>query len=214
MVGLQLPLSVTRESCLPKSLSISWRWHSDCLSSLQLIASEYLKLEAAIDELDTSVGNALDRQKQDLERAHKTETEKIKAEIENLITEKRFIEDSMTSNERSNQLETERDWYKKEALHLDEVLEQSKVQQKKLTDQLFESEQVAKLTKRQVGKLTKRSRALEDKLKELGVDVNTIIDDGIYILPEMEEQDVSEKSEIKGKWWHTSFSTKNQRVSD
>lgn len=152
-------------------------------------------MEAAIDDLDTSIGNALDRQKQGLERAHKTETEKIKAEIENLITEKQLLEDSMASNERTSQLETERDWYKKEALHLDEVLEQSKAQQKKLIDQLFESEQDAKLMKRQVGKLIKRSRALEKKLKELGVDVNTLIEDGIYIVPVIEEQDVAEKTE-------------------
>ncbi|KAL3762128.1 hypothetical protein ACHAWU_001579 [Discostella pseudostelligera] len=113
----------------------------------------------------------------------------VKAEIENLIHEKQLLEDSLASNERTSQLETERDWYKKEALHLDEVLEQSKVQQKKLTDQLFEREQDAKLMKRQVEKLMKRSRILEMKLKELGVEVTTLSEDGIYVGAEIEEAD-------------------------
>lgn len=136
-------------------------------------------MEAAIDDLGMSIDNSLDRQKQDLDRTHKTEIEKAKAEIEILIHEKQLLEDSLASNERTSQLETERDWYKKEALHLDEVLEQSKVQQKKLTDQLFEREQDAKLMKRQVEKLQNRSRTLETKLKELGVDVPTLSEDGI-----------------------------------
>ncbi len=156
-------------------------------SSLQLVTSEYSKLEAAIEDLGTTIGNTLDRQKHDLERTHNIETDKLRAEIENLINEKQFLQDSLSSNERTSQLETERDWYKKEALQLDEVLGQSKANQKNLTDLLLESEQDAKLTKRQVGKLTKRSRALEKKLKELGVDVNTLSEDGIYIEPEIEE---------------------------
>jgi hypothetical protein len=163
----------------PSSLSTS--------SSFQLVTSEYSKLEAALEDLGISIGNTLDRQKHDLERTHKIETDKLRAEIENLINEKQFLEDSSSSNEKTSQLETERDWYKKEALHLDEVLEQSKANQKKLTDLLFESEQDTKLTKRQVGKLTKRSRTLEKKLQELGVDVNTLSEDGIYIEPEIEE---------------------------
>ena len=102
----------------------------------------------------------------------------------------------MTSNERTSILETERDWYKKEALHLDEVVQQGKARQKQLTDQLFENEQDAKLMKRQVDKLTKRSRTLEKKLKELGVDVNSLIEDGIYIVAEIgESEDVALKAE-------------------
>lgn len=172
-------------SLLAKSLSLpAW-----IVSSLHLITSEYSKLEVAIDDLGKSIDNTLDRQKQEFERTHKTEIENVKAEIENLIHEKQLLEDSLASNERTSQLETERDWYKKEALHLDEVLEQSKVQQKKLTDQLFEREQDAKLMKRQVEKLMKRSRILEMKLKELGVEVTTLSEDGIYVGAEIEEAD-------------------------
>ena len=165
-------------------------------SSLQLVTTEYSRLEAAIDDLGTSIGNSLDRQRQDLERTHKIEVEKLKAEIDNLMHEKQLLEDTMTSNERTSLLETERDWYKKEALHLDEAVQQGKARQKQLTDQLFENEQDAKLMKRQVDKLTKRSRTLEKKLKELGVDVNSLIEDGIYIVAEIgESEDVALKAE-------------------
>ena len=166
------------------------------VSSLQLVTTEYSRLDAAIDDLGTSIGNSLDRQRQDLERTHKIEVEKLKAEIDNLMHEKQLLEETMTSNERTSILETERDWYKKEALHLDEVVQQGKARQKQLTDQLFENEQDAKLMKRQVDKLTKRSRTLEKKLKELGVDVNSLIEDGIYIVAEIgESEDVALKAE-------------------
>lgn len=166
-------------------------------SSLQLVALEYSKLESAIEDLGTSIGNSLDRQKRDLERTHKIETDELRAEIENLINEKQLLEDSLSSNERTSQLETEREWYKKEALHLDEALEQSKAKQKELADRLFESEQDVKLIKRQVAKLTKGNRTLEKQLKELGVDVNTLSEDGIYIAPEMEEPNNNVADQVK-----------------
>ena len=184
------------ERGLLTEIVLSFTLATPFVSSLQLVTTEYSRLDAAIDDLGTSIGNSLDRQRQDLERTHKIEVEKLKAEIDNLMHEKQLLEDTMTSNERTSLLETERDWYKKEALHLDEAVQQGKARQKQLTDQLFENEQDAKLMKRQVDKLTKRSRTLEKKLKELGVDVNSLIEDGIYIVAEIgESEDVALKAE-------------------
>ena len=145
------------------------------LSSLQLVTTEYSKLQSAIDDLETSINNTLGQQKQDLNRAHETEMRTLQVEIERLTNERTRLEESIATNERACQLETERDWYKKEALHLDEVLEQTNVRLKELSDRLDESEQDRMWTKGQVEKLAKHKLAFEMKLRELGVDTSALL---------------------------------------
>ena len=99
----------------------------------------------------------------------------LQVEIESLTNEKTRLEESIATNERACQLEIERDWYKKEALHLDEVLEQTNVRLKELSDRLDESEQDRMWTKGQVEKLAKHKLAFENKLKELGVDASALL---------------------------------------
>ncbi|KAL7550267.1 hypothetical protein ACHAWF_013502 [Thalassiosira exigua] len=114
---------------------------------MELVTSEYEKLQVAIEDLGDAVKSTLGRQKDDLDRTHKTEMRKIQVEKETLSKEKVRLEDSIASNERACQLEIERDWFKKEALHLDEVLEQTKIRMKDLEDRLDESEQDKKWSK-------------------------------------------------------------------
>ncbi|KAL3763725.1 hypothetical protein ACHAW5_006169 [Stephanodiscus triporus] len=78
----------------------------------QLVDAEFSKLQGAIDDLGTSIGNTLSLQKQDLERTYKSEMRKVEVEIENLTRDKNRLEESIMSNERACQLEIERDWYK------------------------------------------------------------------------------------------------------
>ena len=138
---------------------------------LQLFASEYSKLQGAIDDLGASIGNTLGRQKQDLERTYKSEMRKVKVEIENLTKDKNRLEESIMTNERACQLEIERDWYKKEALILDEEMEKMKVRQR----EMFESKQDREWMKGRLRKLTENNAVLEKKLKELGVDVGSLL---------------------------------------
>lgn len=77
---------------------------------LQLITYEYDKLNTAIDDLGISIGSTLDEQKQELERVHSTELRKVQVSVDELSKEKIRLEDSISSNERACQLETERDW--------------------------------------------------------------------------------------------------------
>jgi hypothetical protein len=121
--------------------------------------------------LGTSIGDTLGRQKQDLERTYKSEKRKVEIEIENLTRDKNRLEESIMSNERACQLEIERDWYKKEALHLDEVLEKMKVRQK----EIFEREQDREWMKGRLRRLTRNNTILENKMKELGVDVSSLL---------------------------------------
>jgi predicted RNase H-like nuclease (RuvC/YqgF family) len=138
---------------------------------VQLVASEYSKLQGAIDDLGTSIGNTLGQQKQDLERAYKSEMRKVKVEIESLTKDKNCLEESIMTNERACQLEIERDWYKKEALHLDEEMEKMKVRQR----QMIESKEDREWMKGRLRKLTENNAVLEKKLKELGVDVGSLL---------------------------------------
>ena len=75
--------------------------------------------------------------------------------MDELTKEKIQLQDSIATNERANQLETERDWYKKEALHLDEELENTKAKMKELASKLESSQQEVTWLKGQVEKLTK-----------------------------------------------------------
>ena len=143
----------------------------DCL---QLVSSEYLKLQGAIEDLGQSINKTLGRQKRDINFANKTEMRKLQVEIESLRKEKIRLEESIASNERANQLETERDWYKKEALQLDDELEKMKIKQKERAVKLDESEQDRSWLKGQVEKLTKQNRSLDQKFNELGVDLSSL----------------------------------------
>jgi len=112
-------------------------------------------LNTAIDNLGTSIGSTLDQQKQELERVHTTDLHKVQVSAEELSKEKIQLEDDIASNKRACQLETERDWYKKEALHLDETLQQTKAKMKELASKLESSQQEVTWLKGQVEKLTK-----------------------------------------------------------
>ncbi len=140
---------------------------------MQLVASEYSKLQGAIEDLGTSIGSTLERQKQDLERAFNSEMGMVQAEIANLTKDNSRLEESIMTNERACQLQIERDWYKKEALHLDEVLEKMKVRQR----EIFENEQDREWMKTQLRKLAKKNAVLERKLKDVGIDVSSILGD-------------------------------------
>lgn len=102
-------------------------------------------------------------QKQELERVHKTDLRKVQMSVDELSKEKIQLQDAISTNERANQLETERDWYKKEALHLDEELEKTKAKLKELTSKLESSQQEVTWLKGQVEKLTKEGGVSADE---------------------------------------------------
>ena len=78
--------------------------------SIQLVTAEHANLQRAIDDLGSNIDATLGRQKEDLQRTHKTEMRSSMVKIENLSKEKTRLEESIVTNERANQLETQRDW--------------------------------------------------------------------------------------------------------
>lgn len=164
--------------------------------SMQLVTSEYNKLQKSIGDLGTMISGSLERQREEIQRSQKTQMRKVQVDVDTLRLEKARLEESIATNERACLLENERDWYKKEALHLDKVLEQTNSRQKELVERLDESEHDREWLKQQVKKETKQKLMLEKKLKELGVDTNALIVDDSA---EVKDSDVSLEKKIDEK---------------
>ena len=120
---------------------------------LALVESEYAKLQECIDNLKETIDSNLSEQKEELEIIHQSQISKLSIDIDQLKAEKMKLEEAIAANERANLLENERDWYKKEALHLDKVLEESKSECKELKMKLDESNNDRKWMKEQLEKV-------------------------------------------------------------
>ena len=144
------------------------------LYSINLVTSEYSKLQEAIGDLGNMINNNLERQRHEIEREHRSQLKKFQVDLDNLHSEKSRLEESIATNERANQLEEERDWFKKEALRLDKILEQTKARQKELMERLDESEQDRKWMKSQIEKVTEHNWELQKKLKERDTNPNAL----------------------------------------
>jgi chromosome segregation ATPase len=120
---------------------------------LALVEAEYAKLQECIDNLKETIDSNLSEQKEELETIHQSQISKLSIDIDQLKAEKMKLEEAIAANERANLLENERDWYKKEALHLDKVLEESKSECKELKMKLDESNNDRKWMKEQLEKV-------------------------------------------------------------
>lgn len=121
--------------------------------AFKLVEQEYTKLQECIEDLADTINGTISEQKENMLLSHKAQVRKLNIEIEQLKLEKNKLEDSISTNERANLLENERDWYKKEALHLDKVLEDTKLENKELKDKLDECEVDRKWMREQIEKV-------------------------------------------------------------
>ena len=121
--------------------------------AFKLVEQEYTKLQECIEDLADTINGTISEQKENMLLSHKAQVRKLNIEIEQLKLEKNKLEVYMSTNERANILENERDWYKKEALHLDKVLEDTKLENKELKDKLDECEVDRKWMREQIEKV-------------------------------------------------------------
>ena len=121
--------------------------------AFKLVEQEYTKLQECIEDFADTINGTISEQKENMLLSHKAQVRKLNIEIEQLKLEKNKLEDSISTNERANLLENERDWYKKEALHLDKVLEDTKLENKELKDKLDECEVDRKWMREQIEKV-------------------------------------------------------------
>eukprot|EP00804_Cyclotella_cryptica_P009352 CCRYP_009010-RA/>CCRYP_009010-RA protein AED:0.46 eAED:0.46 QI:129/1/1/1/1/1/3/94/178 len=171
----------------------------------KLVETEYSKLQDCIGDLAEMMNGTLASQKEEIEKTHMSEMRKVKEELDNMKLEKTKLEESIATNERACLLETERDWYKKEALHLDKVLEQTNARQKELMERLDESEHDRKWMKVQIEQLTKSNWAFKRKLKELGVEMDCreeCMHDKLIVEDGKPSSDVSDSTEVESETNH------------
>ena len=110
--------------------------------SYGLVQEQYTKLENAIQQFQESTSSLLASQKSCFLAASKSQLQNqimpdIKALQETVETKER----SIATDERLIRCQEERDWFKKEALHLDKTVEKLKREKKALQEKIQDLEQ-------------------------------------------------------------------------
>lgn len=91
---------------------------------MKIVMNEYSKLESAISELGQKVSGVLLSQEEDFLSAYRTHMRNVKDDFISLKRELEEKEILLKNNSLMREIEKERDYYKKEALHLDKILNQ------------------------------------------------------------------------------------------
>jgi t-SNARE complex subunit (syntaxin) len=89
------------------------------------VVEHFNKVQDAISLLGTKVSGIMSQQEEELMSAFQEQCVSIRNEIQNLKLEWDEKEATLKSSDRIKKVETERDWYKKEALRLDSLLKQN-----------------------------------------------------------------------------------------
>mmetsp|Transcript_51126 Transcript_51126/g.61540 ORF Transcript_51126/g.61540 Transcript_51126/m.61540 type:complete len:175 (-) Transcript_51126:179-703(-) len=131
------------------------------------VREEYSKLSNAIGELGTKLSGVLGKQQSDFLGAYETHLHKIRTEFQTVRSDMEEREKSLAGNGRVNELEQERDWYKKEALHLDKLLIRSKKRVKETTERMEEIEEDRNWLSKQVKVVMKEKNALQQQIREI-----------------------------------------------
>lgn len=91
---------------------------------MKIVMNEYSKLESAISELGQKVSGVLLSQEEDFLSAYRTHMRNVKDDFISLKRELEEKEILLKNNSLMREIEKERDYYKKEALYLDKILNQ------------------------------------------------------------------------------------------
>jgi hypothetical protein len=89
------------------------------------VVEHFNKVQDAISLLGTKVSGIMSQQEEELMSSFQEQCVSIRNKIQNLKLEWDEKEATLKSSDRIKKVETERDWYKKEALRLDSLLKQN-----------------------------------------------------------------------------------------
>jgi hypothetical protein len=89
------------------------------------VVEQFNKVQDAISLLGTKVSGIMSQQEEELMSSFQEQCVSIRNKIQNLKLEWDEKEATLKSSDRIKKVETERDWYKKEALRLDSLLKQN-----------------------------------------------------------------------------------------
>jgi chromosome segregation ATPase len=140
--------------------------------SMALVRENYTKLQNSISDLGSNLNTILQKQEEDFLLAYRTHMRNVQKDFDSLQSEIDEKEKAIANNLLVKQIEKERDWYKKEALHLDQVVLKFKKRDKTLTEKVEELEQERTWLSNQLKLVMKQKNSLETRIDEVENRVN------------------------------------------
>ena len=135
---------------------------------MTLVKENYSKLQASISALGSKVSATLQKQETEFLMAYRTHMRNVQKDFETLRHEIDEKEKAIENNVLVKHIEKERDWYKREALHLDKVLLKLKKRETMLTEKVEELDQDRTWLSNQLKVVMKQKNMLENRLNEIG----------------------------------------------
>ncbi len=121
-------------------------------------------MQEAISQLGSKVSDILQKQENEFLTAFKSHMRNVSRDFNNLRDEVNKKEEAIENNTLVRELEKEKEWYKKEALHLDSVLMKTKKKVNSLSEKVEEIEQDRKWLSDQLKEVMREKNLLERKL--------------------------------------------------
>ena len=106
-----------------------------------MVKEEHDKLEQTIESICGATSDLLAKHRADFLSAYECQMLTVKNDFACLQKEIEKKERSIANNERLKQTEQERDCYKREALHLDSMIDKAKKREMKLVEKIVDLEQ-------------------------------------------------------------------------
>ena len=130
--------------------------------NFELVEQECAKLQQAIDQYGANASELFKKQKSELLASYKVFLDStVKPDFRKLREEIDRKETQIATDERLKCCEQERDWFKKEALHLDKVVEKMLAEKKEMQSRIDDLEQDKRVMAKQVAVLSKQKNDIE-----------------------------------------------------
>ena len=146
---------------------------------MKLVRDNYAKLQASISELGGKVSGVLQKQETEFLVAYRAHMRNVQKDFETLRHDIDEKEKAIENNVFVKHIEKERDWYKREALHLDQVLLKLKKKEAVLTEKVDELEQDRTWLSNQLKAVMKEKNTLESRLINMDENVNPSDDERV-----------------------------------
>ena len=150
-------------------------------------------MERAISELGEKVSGVLQKQETEFLSAYRIHERNVEKDFIDLRDEIEEKEKAIADNVKVKQLEKERDWYKKEALHLDQVLLKTKKKENELREKVDELEEDRKWLSNQLKLLMTHKHMLERQVEILKEDKES----GENLSVDLQENDISNQCDLE-----------------
>lgn len=131
-------------------------------------------MQQAISQLGSKVSDILQSQESEFLSAYKSHMRNVSRDFHSLINDVNEKESAIENHVLVKDLEKEKEWYKKEALHLDSVLTKTKKRETALSQKVEEMEQDRAWLSNQLKDVMREKNAIERRLNEEDIDLEGI----------------------------------------